>query len=183
MLWCMWRHCSFSRVGISARPARARTSDTRDTSHALHSSRFFSEWFSTCCPLLACLRLGTRTFTLRGSFAVENIKPQAEHRVVLLRHGVIGWASDGLRNLDFNTGPLSLEMPRYSTSRLEVRDRSSCPWFECTSHMSLDLQLRALRSTQYSRHIVQNASVSWYCFARGYVRVSPVDTCLTAIDW
>ena len=39
------------------------------------------------------------------SFAVESIKPRVDPFVFLPHHGVIGWASVGLRNLDFATGP------------------------------------------------------------------------------
>ena len=41
------------------------------------SSHFFSVWWSTCCPFLACLRLGTRTFTLRMYAGVPRALPSA----------------------------------------------------------------------------------------------------------
>ena len=62
-----------------------------------------------------------------SSFAVDNIKPQVDPLVFLLRHGVIGWASDALQNLGYATGLLSLEMSRSFTCQvrgLKVRCRA-----------------------------------------------------------
>ena len=122
------------------------------------------------------------------SFAVDNIKPQVDPLVFLLRHGGNGWASDALQNLGCAASP---SVPRHiaflhvpgSRTQSAVQGRSSCPWFECTSRLSLDHHLGVLRSSRYSWAYcaaAETATVSWECTARGHICLSPVDTCVAA---
>ena len=122
------------------------------------------------------------------SFAVDNIKPQVDPLVFLLRHGGNWWASDELQNLGCAASP---SVPRHvaflhvpgSRTQTAVQGRSSCPWFECTSRLSLDHHLSALRSSRYSWAYcaaAETATVSWECSARGRICLLPVDTCVAA---
>ena len=62
---------SFIQQCHSARAARARTSDTRDTSQALHHKPLFLKWLSAPCPipslfvsLLACRPFSVTSFRM-----------------------------------------------------------------------------------------------------------------------